>query len=275
MELKKYVPAFLIPTAKKIYFFFFDMIDTLNGSRDPLTPPRSLIFIGSGDFKQIGNEFKKYFIELGGLKPDHRVLDIGCGIGRMAVPLTGYLSKEGGYWGFDIVKKGIDWCEKHITKEFDHFHFQHVNIYNKYYNKKGTIVAEQFKFPYETDFFDFVFLTSVFTHMRSDELKNYIQEISRVLAPGGKAMLTFFLLNPESKQLMELGKSHANFKYEVDEYSKTSNQQVPEDAIAFEEQFVLSLIEKNHLVINRPIQYGAWSGREKHLTYQDVILVGK
>lgn len=274
MELKKLVPDFFKPTAKKVYFFFADIVDVIKG-RDPLTPPRSLIFIGSGDFKQIGNEFKKYFIELGGLKPNHRVLDIGCGIGRMAVPLTGYLNKEGGYWGFDIVKKGIDWCQNHITKKFDHFHFQHVNIYNKYYNKKGTIVANQFKFPYEENFFDFVFLTSVFTHMQADELENYIKEIARVLVPGGRAMLTFFLLNPEAEQLMELGKSHANFKYQVNEYSKTSNQEVPEDAIAFEEQFVLSLIDKNHLIVDHPIQYGVWSGREKHLTYQDVILVKK
>jgi SAM-dependent methyltransferase len=193
----------------------------------------------------------------------------------MAVPLTGYLTKEGSYWGFDIVKKGIDWCQTHITKEFEHFHFQHVNIYNKYYNKKGTIVADQFKFPYEGNFFDFIFLTSVFTHMQSAELENYIQEIARVLAPGGRAMLTFFLLNPESKQFMELGKSHSNFEYEVNEYSKTTNPQVPEDAIAFEEQFVISLLHKNRLVIDRPIQYGAWCGREKHLTFQDLILLRK
>lgn len=274
MELQKLVPTFLKPAAKKVYFFFADIVDVIKG-RDPLTPPRSLIFIGSGDFKQIGNEFKKYFIELGGLQPNHRVLDIGCGIGRMAVPLTGYLTKEGGYWGFDIVKKGIDWCQAHITKEFDNFHFQHVNIYNKYYNKKGTIVARQFKFPYEESFFDFAFLTSVFTHMQADELENYIQEISRVLKPGGRAMLTFFLLNPEAKQSMKIGKSHVNFQYEVDEHSKTTNPQIPEDAIAYEEAFVLSLINKHNLHVDPPIQYGAWSGREKNLTYQDVILVRK
>ncbi|MBL8101033.1 MAG: class I SAM-dependent methyltransferase [Anaerolineales bacterium] len=275
MELKKYIPAFLMPAAKKVYFLFFDMIDTLKGSRDSLTPPRSLIFVGLGDFKQIGNEFKKYFIELGGLKPDHRVLDIGCGIGRMAVPLTGYLTKEGGYWGFDIVKKGIDWCEKHITKEFDHFHFQHVNIYNKYYNKKGTIVADQFKFPYETGFFDFVFLTSVFTHMRPAELENYIKEIARVLKPGGKAVLTFFLLNLESKQLTEAGRSLLDFKHQITENCKTTNLAIPEDAIAYEENFALSIINKNQLTVDSPIHYGSWCGRENYLTFQDLVIVKK
>lgn len=274
MELKRLVPNFLKSAMKKVYFFAVDIIDAAKG-RDFLTPPKSLIFIGSGDYKQIGNEFKKYFIDFGGLKPHHRVLDVGCGIGRMAVPLTDYLTSEGGYWGFDIVKKGIEWCQKYITPNFNHFHFQHVNIYNKYYNKKGNIVAAQFRFPYETNFFDFVFLTSVFTHMQSDELENYIKEIARVLKPEGKAILTFFLLNSESKRLIDQGNSVFDFKYAITENCKTTNLDVPEDAIAYEEKFVMSLINKHGLIIDQPIQYGSWCGREIFLTSQDLVIIRK
>lgn len=36
-------------------------------------------------------------IEIGGLKPHDRVLDIGCGIGHVAIRLTNYLKDNGSY----------------------------------------------------------------------------------------------------------------------------------------------------------------------------------
>src|SRR5579862_1080583 len=77
----------------------------------PLLPPISLHCIGSGDFLAIGDEFFGYFNALADLKPDERVLDIGCGTGRMARPLAGYL-KKGSYYGIDIVKSSVEWCQQ-------------------------------------------------------------------------------------------------------------------------------------------------------------------
>ncbi|MCK5668031.1 MAG: hypothetical protein KAI15_03025, partial [Gammaproteobacteria bacterium] len=44
-------------------------------------PPRSttIVGVGGGDFEKIGQQHKKFFIELGGLMPEHTVLDVGCG----------------------------------------------------------------------------------------------------------------------------------------------------------------------------------------------------
>ena len=274
MEIKKLIPNFLRPTMSRIYYLLVDSIDRLKGT-DRRTPPKSLIFVGSGDYTEIGNEFKNYFIELGGLKPHHRVLDVGCGVGRMAMPLTDYLTRQGGYWGFDIVKKGILWCQNEIASRFNHFHFEHVDIYNKYYNRHGTVLASQFVFPYEAAFFDFVFLTSVFTHMLPDELENYVKEIARVLKPGGKVLITFFLLNGESKQLMETGRSKLDFKYRITDECKTTNAGIPEDAVAYEEDFVLSILQQYRLAIYQSTYYGSWCGRETYLTFQDLIVVQK
>ena len=74
------------------------MLDTLDaalGRRDELTPPRRLIFIGRGRFLEIGKEFTEHFKQLVDLKPNQHVLDVGCGIGRIAIPLTRYLSADG------------------------------------------------------------------------------------------------------------------------------------------------------------------------------------
>lgn len=161
--------------------------------------PRSKIFIGGGDFKQTGNDFRKLFIELGGLKPTHRVLDIRCGIGLMASPLTTYLKNGGTYQEFDIVKDGIDWCQANITSRFPNFRFQVADIHNDHYNPSGRYPAIEYKFPFPNNEFDFSFLTSVFTHMPTAEVEQYVHEIGRVLKPGGKCLSTFFLINEESK----------------------------------------------------------------------------
>jgi len=266
----KLIPDSLKPTLKKIYYLPADLSDLLT-KRNGMIPPRSMIFVGNGDFIEIGEEFKKYFMELGNLQPNDRVLDIGCGIGRMAIPLTNYLSKEGEYWGFDIVKAGIDWCQERISPKYSNFHFLHSNIYNKQYNPNGKIRAQDYQFPFENDFFDFAFLTSVFTHMLPADVEHYVEEIARVLKPGGKCMITFFLLNEESTHLIHSGNSALNFRYQMDSFL-TTNKNTPEDAIAYEEEFVKSLLDKHGLVISLPIYYGSWCNREKFFTYQDLIV---
>lgn len=272
-RLVRFIPNFLKSTLKKFYYFPIDVVDRLKG-RDNMIPPRSMIFVGGGDFEKIGQEFKKYFIELANLQPSDRVLDVGCGIGRMAIPLTNYLSKEGEYWGFDIVKNGIEWCQSHISPKFSNFHFQHSDVYNKHYNPNGKVQAQNFQFPFDDGYFDFVFLTSVFTHMLPSDLQNYLSEISRVLKPEGKCLITFFILNEESENLVRSGRSSLNFMYKIQDCI-TTNKNDPEAAIAYSEEFVLRLFKKCGLKIAQPIHYGSWCRRDAFLTYQDLIIATK
>ncbi|HET9906563.1 MAG TPA: methyltransferase domain-containing protein [Anaerolineales bacterium] len=267
------LPKWVKVLLKKMYYLLFDLFDT-STKRNSMIPPRSMTFIGGGDFIKVGEGFKKHFVELGDLKPTDRVLDVGCGIGRMAIPLTSYLSEQGEYWGFDIVKAGIDWGQKRISSKFGNFHFLHSDVYNKHYNPEGRIQARDYRFPFESGFFDFVFLTSVFTHMLPPDVENYMSEISRVLKPGGKCLITFFILNEESVRLVRSGKSRLNFKYPLDG-CVTIDKNTPEEAIAYEEEVVRNFFDGNGLVISQPIYYGSWCNRQKFVTYQDLIVAEK
>ena len=243
-----------------------DAIDFVRG-RPPLDPVTS---IGGGS-EYVDVEFFSYIRDYGALEPEHCVLDIGCGVGRLAIPLTKYLSRSGSYNGFDIAQRSIEWCNNKITARHPNFRFHFADIWNKDYNPSGTLKATDFRFPYSDGRFNFVFSTSVFTHMLHKDVEHYLSEISRVLKPGGRCLITWFLLNDESKQLIECGKSSLKFAYPV-EGGLTVNPNVPEIAIAYDEAHVLELYAREGIRLSCPIHYGSWCGRTEYLSYKDICI---
>lgn len=238
--------------------------------RGPLVPPRSLSFVGEGDFVQTGNEFLGYFQGLAGLRPDARVLDIGCGVGRMAVPLIEYLDR-GSYEGFDVGKEMIAWCRRRIESRRPDFRFTWAPVYNSKYNPFGTMTGEEFRFPYEDSSFDFAFATSLFTHLLRDDAAHYLSEVARVLRPGGTCLLTFFLLTPDAERRVAGGEARLGFRYPV-EGGLTVNRHRPEEAVALREDALRSMLAAAGLSMREPLRAGVWSGREDGLTLQDVVV---
>lgn len=270
-SLKKLIP---IPLYERWYNTFAygpsDLLDAALGRRPDLVPPRRMIFIGAGDFIAVGDLFLKYFIDIGGLRPDAAVLDVGSGIGRMARPLTSYLAANGRYEGLDIDADGVEWCRRNITPRFPNFRFQRADVYNKRYNPQGRAQPRDYRFPYEDASFDFIFLTSVFTHMYPEDVDRYLREMGRVLRPGGRTMSTCFLLNAESRALIAKGKSTPPFPHAIGD-SLTSDEVVPESAIALDEAAVLASHAAGGLAVEG-VHYGSWCGRAKHLSYQDIVV---
>jgi SAM-dependent methyltransferase len=256
------------------YYKMLDLYDYIFHSDEKLLPPRALRFVGNGDFLKIGKVFLNTFIEKAHLQKTDDVLDVGCGIGRMAIPLVNYLNNDASYEGFDIVEKGIKWCEKNITPKHPNFHFQIADLYNKRYYPKGKYKASEYKFPFADNSFDFIFLTSVFTHMLPDEIENYTSEISRVLRKNGRCLITFFILNETSETLLAKGGCAFDFKNNYGIY-RVQNEQLPEDAVAYQETHIKELFDKYSLTIKQPILYGSWCNRENPYSFQDIIIVEK
>ena len=247
-----------------------DAADRLRGRRDPLTPPRRLLTGDYGHFERLGNEFLVLFKELGGLKPDDDVLDIGCGPGRMAVPLTGYLSAAGSYEGFDIVGEEVAWCAANVTPRFPSFRFQRADVRNSRYNPDGSVPADEFRFPYPDESIDFAFATSVFTHMLGDEVDRYLAELARVLRPDGRALVTWFVLNDEARAALPAGR----FRFAVPIGEAFVNDAgSPEVAVAYPESWIEAHTRAHGLRVESR-HLGTWAGRSGGASWQDVLILG-
>jgi SAM-dependent methyltransferase len=235
-------------------------------------PPQLFNYVGGSEFPKIGKGYFNYILQFCDLRHNESILDVGCGIGRVAIHFIDYIGSDGRYEGFDVVKKGIDWCNVKIARKHPNFTFRHVNIYNKEYNKRGTINANDFVFPYQNGSFDFSFATSVFTHMLPDAVVHYLEEINRVLDRYGRCLISWFILNAESKKHMR--NSQFNFKQMDDRYGVIVEDN-PESAIAYEEDFIKEIYNRAKLNIIYPIHYGTWSGRNAEVGGQDIIVAKK
>ncbi|WP_138995267.1 class I SAM-dependent methyltransferase [Larkinella sp. C7] len=276
MGLKSLLPNSLKTSLKKVIpIEMIDRLELLTGERDALTPPSRMIFIGDGDFKAVGVKSVDHIKELVGLHSTDNVLDVGSGIGRVAIPLTDYISAPGSYDGIEIVKNGVDWCTKEVTKRFPHFRFHHLNVYNKMYNPLGTMQGHELRFPFESSTFSLVILNSVFTHMLENDFEQYLAEISRVMKKGGRAYITMFLLNSESRKANAEGKSlYGRQLTPFTERTMVHIQELPESMIAFDEVYAKEAFQKAGLTI-RTINYGSWVGRTGTIDYQDLLYVVK
>jgi SAM-dependent methyltransferase len=213
------------------------------------------------DFKASGEALVSRLVEYGLLTPSSRVLDIGSGMGRLAVALTSYLdSREGSYEGLDIVPDAIAWCRGHISPRHPNFSFTLADIQNNEYLPAGRVKAAEYRFPYADNSFDLVVLTSVFTHMMPEEVDHYVAEISRILKPGGRCYSTYSLIDEEALKSMAAGHSSLRFERHTGP-CWVVDQKIPELAVAYDSDFVREVHERHGLAGDYRVHHGGWSRR--------------
>lgn len=218
----------------------------------------------------------------GKITPFSDVLEIGCGLGRIAFPLRYILSSEGSYSGFEITKEKVDFLREYFHRAHKNFHFTWADIHNTYYNSKGTITASDYRFPYPEQSFDLVYAASVFTHMLPVTVEHYLKETSRVLRPGGRAVFSFFILDNYVKgQQRAKGFVRAGFNFDHsfesygDEFA-ISVPENPEEMTAYKLSMIKRFAERARLEFEGEPLPGVWSGSSSNwVGAQDIVILRK
>lgn len=246
---------------------------------NPLLPPLSMRHCISGEisdsyglrFELMGRHFAEKLLKDEMLNRNCRVLDLGSGCGRIAIPLTEMINNSGCYFGLEVKKPMVEWCQEKITPRFPHFRFIHANVYSGNYNPRGTHKPEAFQFPLENDRFDLVVATSVFTHLLPEATRNYIGECARVLKAGGKLFATFFLI--------ENGTSSADgklcFSHGLGNVALSIDPVVPENAVAYRTNWLLEVFRQARMELVSPVRWGYWTGKHPGYSGQDVVILQK
>ena len=209
-----------------------------------LPPNRFRIRVGCGDrvlfnqihFRLMAVDFWLHAFANGLLQIDSNILDIGCGCGRFAIVLKRLNHKgwkfSGTYTGIDTDREMIEWCQQHFPAR--HFRFIWADRYSKVYNPAGTRESS-YRLPLESCGQDFVFSTSLFTHLLDDELTNYLSESYRVLRPGRKMCMSVFCLD----HLTDGARRGRSFDHRIGP-AYVADPDRPEAAVAYRQDHLLN-----------------------------------
>jgi ubiquinone/menaquinone biosynthesis C-methylase UbiE len=139
-----------------------------------------------GHWDQMGALQMAFLLE-NGLKPEHHMLDIGCGSLRGGLHFVDYL-EPGCYFGMDINRSLLEGGV--------------IELKRRGLFSKGVTLFEndRFELTLLNQKFDVLLAVSVFTHLFMNNIVRCLKEVSKVLKPHGQFYATFF----ESKEDVEL-----------------------------------------------------------------------
>jgi cyclopropane fatty-acyl-phospholipid synthase-like methyltransferase len=172
------------------------MTETKEGELRPIPlPPQELrmggsVFQDDAAFVESALRDVRYLRSRAGLTADSRMLDWGCGPGRLAVGVKHEFGHIEDYHGVDVQRRLIDWANANLADQ--HTRFSAVDASNARYNPRGT---NRQAIPAADESVDVFCAYSVFSHLLVDDAATYLQILARTLSRHGSAFITAFVEN--------------------------------------------------------------------------------
>lgn len=244
--------------------------------RDFSIPVELMMMTGGGPdtFEIISNSHIQILCETVGLSPNHHILEVGCGIGRDAIPLTSLIA-DGSYIGIDIIEPSIAWCNENISRRHPNFSFYHLDIKDQLHNPNGTTTTRSCTLPAGDQSVDRIILWSVFTHMFRYDIVHYLDEFRRILKPGGRVFMTCFIADSRSLESVRNPSSGSSltFKSEFGPGCYVNDLVAPAGAVAFTEQSLREMVAAAELSVVEPMLRGSWAGLADSKLGQDALIL--
>jgi SAM-dependent methyltransferase len=222
---------------------------------------------GAG-FAVIAYSILGLLIQRTGLEPTDRVLDIGCGMGRLAYALAHYLDPATPYLGLDVHEELLHWARRHVGTVHPNFRFARVDAQNTYYNPRGGVRPGEQRVPCDDGSVDLVLVMSVFTHLRGADVRRYLAEVRRVLRPGGRCLCTFLVVDDHARRRIAEDERVIQLVHPWDD-GLIADPALPEYVVGFRHSDVLEWIAASGLVIE-DFRFGAWSAPRPGACFRNV-----
>lgn len=238
---------------------------------DLSAPPELEQKLNGGAQPQVG----RYYCRVATATPlaaTARILDMGCGYGRIALELAPQLRPGQRYVGIDPNAEAIDWARNAIGALYQNVSFEWVDLRSGPYNPDGALSGREFRFPFEDGSLDLIFMISVLTHVDLPTAENYIREASRTLNPDtGRLIATAFLLDEETEAQIADGQSRYSFPWPHGA-SRVEVRDEPERVIAHPRHAVLAAFQDAGFA-QVSVFNGDWSGRvAPPMDFQDLLM---
>lgn len=232
-------------------------------------PPEELFGgIGPGDFWRLGFETAKAISHACDLNQASQVVELGSGLGRVALPLCSRLPRTAQYRGYDVASAYVAWCKRVLAPAI-HADFLHLDLANSQYNPGGTRPAHRARIPEKSGAVDLVLATSLLTHLVPREIERYLTESARMLRSQGTFFCTLFLLDETTIPLIEAQKTYPTFTKKV-RHGYLANADSPGEAVAVDRDWFFAKARKSGL-LEVDTQPGGWRGTEAY--YQDIVVL--
>jgi len=218
----------------------------------------------------------------GGITSTSAVMEIGCGLGRIAFPLRHILSSQGSYDGFDIYLNKITFLEETFQQSYPNFRFIWAGIHHPLYNPEGSVPITDYFFPYQGNSFDIVYATSIFTRLLPDATEHLFCQSAQALKQGGRCLFSFFLLDhyqPGIPRPAGFERDDFNFDHSYGDYGDhfaIVDPDNPERMTAYRLPLIEALAAKAGLALVQASVPGLWSGSiSAWVSAHDLIILEK